>query len=286
MRVLAAVALSLSLAAGCGPRAGRDDALLARMRGPQTAAHRGGFGFPDSNTVARFEATRRLGIEIVETDLRISKDGIVFLFHNELLDRVTSCTGRLADRTADELGSCHLTGLERGPDRFEDALRWSAGRVVLDAELKTGEAAHAAIDLVRRYGAWDWVYFQVGNGLRTYRAVRDYDTRVALEAAPHGPRGEEWLAELLAANDSRLLSIQLHPDFLSDDLVRRVHAAGKVASLNAFQLAPETEGATCTHVFELGVDIAVTNAPEACAKQRDAARARGGHSAAASANTT
>jgi hypothetical protein len=35
-------------------------------------------------------------------------------------------------------------------------------------------------------------------------------------------------------------------------------------------------------VFELGVDIAVTNAPEGCAKQRDEARARRGHSA----NTT
>jgi glycerophosphoryl diester phosphodiesterase len=281
VRRLAAALLAVSLASGC--RSGHDaDLLLARLRGPQLAAHRGGYGFPDSNTVARFEQTRRLGVDVVETDLRISKDGVVFLFHNERLDKVTSCTGRLADYTADELAGCHLNGLDRGPDRFEDALRWSGGRVVLDAELKTGEAAHAAIDLVRRYGAWDWVYFQVGNGLRTYRTVRDYDTRVALEAAPHGPRGEAWLGELLAAHDPRLLSIQLHPDFLSDDLVRRVHAAGKVASLNAFQLEPETDGATCARVFELGVDVAVTNAPETCAMQRDEARGRGSHSA----NTT
>ncbi|HTO07174.1 MAG TPA: glycerophosphodiester phosphodiesterase family protein [Myxococcota bacterium] len=278
MRGPLAAALALLLAAGCSAR---KDPLLERLRGPQVAAHRGGFGFPDSNTVARFELTRQLGVEVFETDLRLSKDGVVFLFHNERLDKVTDCQGRLADRTADELSHCHLNGLERGPDRFEDALRWAAGRVVLDAELKAREAVRPAIDLVAKYGAWDWVYFQVGSGLRVYQAVRDYDSRVALEASPRGPRAEEWLAALLAARDSRLLSIQLHPDFLSDELVGRVHSAGKVASLNAFQLAPETEGASCTRVFEAGVDIAVTNAPEPCLKQRDGARTT--HSASVSA---
>lgn len=269
MRAVAAAALALSLAAGSGPG---NDPLLARLRGPQVAAHRGGYGFPDSNTVARFEATRQLGVEIFETDLRVSKDGVVFLFHNERLDKVTNCKGRLADRTAEELASCHLNGLDRGPDRFEDALRWSRGRVVLDAEFKVREAVRPAIDLVRRYDAWDWIYFQVGNGLSVYQAVREYDSRVALEASPRGPRREEWLAELLAAHDPRLVSIQLHPDFLSDDLLRRVHGAGKVASLNSFQLERETDGATCARPFELGIDIAVSNAPEGCLKQRAAAR--------------
>src|SRR5215831_4634264 len=85
VRNVAFAVLALSFAAGCGPR---HDPLLARLRGPQVAAHRGGFGFPDSNTVARFEVTRQLGIEIFETDLRVSKDGVVFLFHNERLDKV------------------------------------------------------------------------------------------------------------------------------------------------------------------------------------------------------
>ncbi|MGH7290269.1 MAG: hypothetical protein ACREJT_03610 [Myxococcota bacterium] len=39
--------------------------LLARLRGPRAAAHRGGYGLPDSNTVARFEIARRQGVDIV-----------------------------------------------------------------------------------------------------------------------------------------------------------------------------------------------------------------------------
>ena len=257
-----------------GPAAQRAlaaDDLASRLATPRVAAHRGGYGVPDSNTVARFELARQQGADIVETDLRLSKDGIVFLFHNRLLDRVTSCSGPFASLTAAELEHCHLRGLDHGPDRFEEALRWSQGRVVVDAELKTGEVTEPAIDLVRRYAAYDWVYFQVGNGLDAYRRVRRYDARVALEAGPHGPSGESWLAELLARHDPRLLIIQLHPDFLSTAILQKVHDAGKRASINAWTLVPETNAASCSAAFARGIDVAVTNAPESCVRQRDQA---------------
>ena len=283
---LAALALALTAETRAPAGAGSRD-LLARLRGPRVAAHRGGFGFPDSNTVARFELARRQGVDIVETDLRTSSDGVVFLFHDTLMDHATNCTGPFASHTAAEIDRCRLNGLDRGPDRFEAALRWSRGRVVIDAELKTGSATRPAIDLVRRYRAYDWVYFQVGNGLRTYQGVRDYDARVAVEAAPRGPRGEHWLAELLAKRDPRLVLIQLHPDFMSSRILSSIRESKKLTSLNAWLLGSETDGPSCAHVYALGIDVAVSNSAERCAKQRDETRAaeRGSAPAAHSAAT-
>ena len=167
-RVRQLLAGMLVVAAGLAAADARAaDALANRLATHRVAAHRGGYDVPDSNTVARFEIARQQGADIVETDLRVSKDGVVFLFHNEFLDDVTSCKGPFASRTAAELDHCHLRGLDHGPDRFEAALQWSRGRVVIDAELKSAEVTEAAIDLVRRYAAYDWVYFQVGNGLDT-----------------------------------------------------------------------------------------------------------------------
>jgi hypothetical protein len=273
-RLIAVSALALALM-GVAPAEAPDKAppLAARLRGLRVAAHRGGYGLPDSNTVARFELARRQGVDIVETDLRLSRDGVVFLFHDSLLDRATSCKGPIAKRTAAEISRCHLNGLDHGPDRFEAALAWSRGRVVIDAELKTLAVTRPAIDLVRRHHAYDWVYFQVGNGPVTYQGVREYDARVAVEAGPRGPEGKRWLAELLAKRDSHLLLIQLHPDFLSPEILEAIHQSDKLASLNAWLLAPETNGASCSKVFELGIDVAVTNAADLCAKQRDEARA-------------
>jgi glycerophosphoryl diester phosphodiesterase len=247
--------------------------IHARLAGLQVVAHRGGYGFPDSNTVERFEQTRRLGIEVMETDLRVSSDGVVFLAHNTKLDNVSHCTGEFASHTAAELERCHLHDTKLGPSRFEDALRWSRGQVVIDAELKTLDAVRPAIDLVRKYDAFEWVYFQVGNGMRTYQAVRSYDQRVALEASPRGARGMHWLGKLLEQRDPRLVLIQLHPDFVSPEILRQVHVSGKLASMDAWQLQTEESGATCAKLFELGIDVAVTNAPELCTKQRDEARA-------------
>jgi glycerophosphoryl diester phosphodiesterase len=270
LSLLTALAVALPACDTFAPAPAPHPDLVARLRSARFAAHRGGYGFPDSNTVARFEVTRRQGADIVETDLRVSRDGVVFLFHDELLDRKTVCKGRLASYTAAELERCHLLGLERGPDRFEDALRWSSGRVVIDAELKTGDAARPAIDLVRKYDAYDWVYFQVGDSMRTYQQVRDYDARVGLEA---GPRSQSHLREFLSKSDSRLVLIQLRPGFFSSQLLDEVHGAGKLVSLNAWLLAPEDESASCSRAFALGVDVAVTNSPAACTKQRSDARA-------------
>src|SRR5262249_20704171 len=154
-------------------------------------------------------------------------------------------------------------------DRFDDALRWSNGRVVIDAELKSLDTVEPAIDVVRRHGAYDWVYFQVGNGLDVYDRVRRYDAKVAVEAAPHN---EAQLEALLAKNDPNLLVIALHPYFASDAVLHAVRGAGKLTSLNAWQFAHETQGAgaTCAAAFARGIDIAVTNATDGCTQQRDA----------------
>jgi glycerophosphoryl diester phosphodiesterase len=265
----------IAVCAPTGARAG-DSELEQCWSRPCVAAHRGGFPFADSNTLARFDAAWRGGADIVETDLRVSRDGVVFLFHDRDLSPSTSCTGPLAEHSAAEIDACRLKGLSVGPDRFESALAWARGRVVIDAELKSAAVVRPAIDLVRRYHAYEWVYFQVRNGLDLYREVRAYDARVALEAAPEGPRGELYLDELLAQRDSRLLVIQLHPESLTDENLLKLRAGGKLVSIDAWRVGEERtwalwpflRRAACRNAWSHGVDIAVTNVPEDCARQR------------------
>ncbi|HXZ84682.1 MAG TPA: glycerophosphodiester phosphodiesterase family protein, partial [Myxococcota bacterium] len=184
---------------------GQETPLAERLRAHPFVAHRGGYPYADSNTVTRFEQAWRDGAEVVEMDLRLSRDGVVYLFHDKDLRYATSCSGPFESKSSAEIDRCYLNGLEVGPERFERVLEWSRGRVVLDAELKTASVVRPAIDLVRRFGGYEWVYFQVRNGLALYREVRAYDSRVALEAAPVGPHAQLYFDELLALDDPRLM---------------------------------------------------------------------------------
>ncbi|HTO71357.1 MAG TPA: glycerophosphodiester phosphodiesterase family protein [Myxococcota bacterium] len=265
------------MACAHGRPPGRD--LVERLTGPRVGAHRGGFRYVDSNTLARFESARLAGVDAIETDLRLSKDGVVFLFHDADLAPATVCSGPLAERTAAELAACTLRGLDHGPDTFEAMLSWDAGRVVIDADLKAREVIGPALELVRRFDAYEWIFLEAGDGLPLYREIRALDERVALEVGPAAGSGEAGLRELLALRDPRLLVVGLRPETLTDGNVGLVHASGRVVAVNAWTLADEPAEplpggrrriASCALAFARGVDVAVSNVPEDCVRQRDA----------------
>ena len=280
MRPLCAVVISLTVV-GLELDARADGRLLReRLSGPRVAAHRGGYPFADSNTIERFRSALRDGADIVETDLQVSSDGVPFLLHDSVLERVSDCKGPISDLPARAIERCRLNGLSHGPERFEDALKWARGRVVIDAEFKSLAVVRPAIELVRRYDAYEWVYFQVKDGWSYYREARARDPYVALEAAPAGADGERKLTELLALDDPRLMIIQLHPNLLTTENLRRIRESGRLASIDAWRVGSERRWsfgplrrtAACDAVFARGFDIAISNAPRPCAQQRDAMR--------------
>src|SRR5262245_25329027 len=71
---------------------------------PQVFAHRGGCDLGPENTIAAFDLGMAAGADGLELDVRLSADSVVVVHHDRTLDRTTDASGRLATRTADELG--------------------------------------------------------------------------------------------------------------------------------------------------------------------------------------
>ncbi|MGO9752747.1 MAG: glycerophosphodiester phosphodiesterase [Solirubrobacteraceae bacterium] len=78
-------------------RSGRDTHLYLTQPGPVAFAHRGGAGDAPENTLEAFEIARTLGYRFLETDVHLTRDGVLVAFHDDRLDRVTDRTGSIAE---------------------------------------------------------------------------------------------------------------------------------------------------------------------------------------------
>eukprot|EP00961_Rhodomonas_salina_P194429 2624940-Rhodomonas_salina.2 len=70
---------------------------------PPVIGHRGAKQAAPENTIASLRAAKRLGVSVVEVDVMLSKDDVLFIHHDNKLDRCTDGKGYLWDHTAVEL---------------------------------------------------------------------------------------------------------------------------------------------------------------------------------------
>src|SRR5262245_57261008 len=72
------------------------------------AAHRGGALLWPENSLLAFESAIGLGADYVEFDVHLSRDGEVVVIHDPTLDRTTTGTGPVRERTLAELRTLRL----------------------------------------------------------------------------------------------------------------------------------------------------------------------------------
>jgi|SRR5690606_19765360 len=80
--------------------------------GPWAFAHRGGSALAPENTMLAFERAVGLGLNYLETDVRVTADGVPIAFHDRTLDRVTGLRGRVATQSWDALSRTLILGSE------------------------------------------------------------------------------------------------------------------------------------------------------------------------------
>jgi glycerophosphoryl diester phosphodiesterase len=112
-----------------------------------TIGHRGVMGVEPENTLRSFVAADRAGLDVIELDLHLSKDGALVVMHDADVDRTTDGTGPIADKTLAELRALDAGRGERIPT-FEEVL--DAVRAPLQAEIKDTAAARALAEVMRR----------------------------------------------------------------------------------------------------------------------------------------
>lgn len=76
--------------------------LAGRSR-PYVIAHRGASGYAPENTLAAFRLAIQQGADLLETDLRFTRDEVLVCIHDATVDRTTDGHGAVSDMTLAEI---------------------------------------------------------------------------------------------------------------------------------------------------------------------------------------
>ncbi|HET6224025.1 MAG TPA: glycerophosphodiester phosphodiesterase family protein [Dongiaceae bacterium] len=93
--------------------------------------HRGARNLWPENSLEGFRRTRDLGVDAVEFDVHLARDGELVVIHDPSLERTTEGTGPVADRAATELAAMGVPGLEAVLDVY------AGTSIELHIEIKT-----------------------------------------------------------------------------------------------------------------------------------------------------
>lgn len=70
---------------------------------PQIIGHRGACGYAPENTLESIHTAADMGVEWVELDVKLTKDNVPVIFHDDTLDRTTNGHGPVAEITYEDL---------------------------------------------------------------------------------------------------------------------------------------------------------------------------------------
>lgn len=222
---------------------------LADERPVTIHAHRGVATRAPENTLAAARDAIAAGADYLETDVQLSKDGVLVVAHDSDFSRLGGVAKKVWDLTIGEIRAIPLGGGEVTPT-FDELLQEAKGRIRLNIELKYyGDhqpgLAEKVVAAVRARGMLDQVVVQ----------CLEYAPLLEVKRlAPEVPVG--YLLSFNASEPSRL-----EVDFLSVEqgrldraFVLRAHRHGQQVYAWTVNTAADMQ-----RLFDLGVDGVITD---------------------------
>jgi glycerophosphoryl diester phosphodiesterase len=238
---------------------------------PRVFAHRGGGSLAPENTLAAIRLGQSLGFAAHEFDVKLSKDEVAMLLHDDTLERTTDGRGRACELGWSELCKLDAGGWHSAAFRGERIPRLdAAARLLLsqgtlaNIEIKPSEGFDRLTgERVAREAQELW------RGAAVPPLVSSFSFEAlmaAKEAAPQLPRA--WLTKEFTEADWQRLealgAVSLHTDHRSRERIdiERIHARGYRVLLYTVN-----DPGVAAALFDAGVDGIFTDELRAFAQR-------------------
>ncbi|MEU6090146.1 glycerophosphodiester phosphodiesterase family protein [Streptomyces sp. NPDC047085] len=216
------------------------------MQTVTAVAHRGDPYRFRENTLGSLRSALEQGADAVEIDVRLTRDGVPVLLHDETLKRLWA-----VDRPLSALSAEEVRGLTDGgvPTLAEALTATDGSRVMLDLCGRVDRrVAQRVVDVVRQVGAEDRVYYCADAEAMLAVRATDPAAEIALTRKTLAPTR----AAVLEVLKPRWLNYRF--SLVDRDLAARVHHDGYLLSV----WTPDTRR-SMRRLLDLGVDSITTN---------------------------
>lgn len=167
--------------------------ILYKTPGKHVAtAHRGFSGKYPENTLIAFSKAVELGVDIVEFDVRMTKDGIPVILHDKTLDRTTNGSGKPEDFSLKEIKELNAS-FWQGPHNtgkrletpacsnakiptLEEALNLLSGKVCINIQVYT-KSFDKVIEQYNGFNLYEQAYLMLGT-FEDAKLCKSIDERV------------------------------------------------------------------------------------------------------------
>ena len=119
--------------------------------------HRGDKGNEPENTLKSFEEAINLGVNMVELDVHLTKDGHLVVIHDRKLNRTTDGKGLVSEKTLEEVRELNAGEGEKIPT-LEEVIEMIDQRVAINIELKAIGSAEKVCEVINFYVTEGWNY--------------------------------------------------------------------------------------------------------------------------------
>ena len=229
--------------------------------------HRGAMAVASENTMTSFHIAEGLGVDEIELDVHLSKDGQLVVMHDDTVDRTTNGSGAIAEKTWSELASLTVGAEERIPLLTEVI----AGIVDtgLQIEVKAPSAAAVVLDVI------------LASGIKQTRVLLTsfhVDALRDVAAIPEHPRiglicgsNDAWkIGEALKIGVDQLL---VHWDLIDEVAIATFRKSGGVLSV-----WPCNDTETVRRAIEMGFAGTTSDDPALALAVRDSFESGGNRS--------
>lgn len=148
----------------------------------QICAHRGYWKEAPENSVKSVTLAIKKGLDMIELDVRKSKDGKLVLMHDATIDRTTNGTGKVSKLNYADLSLYFLryngTLTEERIPLFKDILSVGRGKIYIDIDVKIDDFT-TIYNMVKQYGMLSQTLFTVYD-VASAKRMTDLDKRMIL----------------------------------------------------------------------------------------------------------